>query len=110
VADVRTQREALVHEGFVTATGAARLPDVARYLRGAVLRLEKLPREAERDRGLMAGVHEVAKEWAALPEGPGKQRVRWMIEELRVSLFAQTLKARGPVSVQRVYRAIDDLL
>ncbi len=108
--DARAQREALVHKGFVTETGAARLPDVARYLRAILLRVEKLPREAERDRSLMVGVHEVTKEWAALPVGPGKDKVRWMIEELRVSLFAQTLKAKGPVSVPRVYRAIDDLL
>ncbi|MGB8649876.1 MAG: ATP-dependent RNA helicase HrpA [Mycobacteriales bacterium] len=110
VADVRAQREGLVHKGFVTEIGAARLADLARYLRGALLRLEKLPREAERDRSLLTGVQEVAAEWAALPAGPGKERVRWMLEELRVSLFAQTLKAKGPVSLQRVYRALDDLL
>jgi ATP-dependent helicase HrpA len=110
VADVRAQRESLVHEGFVTEVTAARLPDLVRYLRGALLRLGKLPREADRDRGHLQGVQEVSAEWARLPEGTGKDKVRWMIEELRVSLFAQTLKAKGPVSVQRVYRAIDDLL
>jgi ATP-dependent helicase HrpA len=110
VADARAQRDALVHKGFVTAAGAARLADLTRYLRGIVVRLEKLPREAARDGELMGDVHAVQKEWEALPAGQGKERVRWMLEELRVSLFAQTLKAKGPVSVQRVFRAIDDLL
>jgi ATP-dependent helicase HrpA len=110
VRDVKAQREALVNKGFVTEVGLARLGDVARYLRGALLRLEKLPREAERDRGLMAGVHEAEAEWVRMPAGDGRERVRWMLQELRVSLFAQTLKAKGPVSLQRVYRAIDDAL
>jgi ATP-dependent helicase HrpA len=110
VQDVRAQREALVHQGFVTEVTAARLPDLVRYLRGALLRLEKLPREADRDRALMRDVQEVSAEWARLPASAGKERVRWMLEELRVSLFAQTLKAKGPVSVQRVYRALDDVL
>ena len=109
VRDVRAQLESLVHSGFVAQTGAARLPDAARYLRGAQLRLEKLPREAERDAGLQRRVAEVEAEWARLPASPGRDRLRWTLQELRVSLFAQTLKAKGPVSEQRVFRAIDDL-
>ena len=110
VRDVRAQRDSLVHKGFVTEAGALRLGDLSRYLRGALVRLEKLPRDAERDRSLMAEVHEVEAEWARLPEGPGRERIRWMLQELRISLFAQTLKAKGPVSAQRIYRAVDDLL
>jgi ATP-dependent helicase HrpA len=105
--DLARQRERLVHKGFVTEHGAARLPDIARYLRGAQLRVEKRsPRDAE----LMGDVHAVQDEWAKLPESPGKKQVFWMLEELRVSLFAQTLKAKGPVSVQRLWKAIDALL
>jgi ATP-dependent helicase HrpA len=107
VSDVRAQREALVHPGFLTEVGAARLGDVARYLRAALVRLEKLPREAARDAVLMADVHEVTAEWARLPGGAARDAIRWQIEELRVSLFAQTIKARGPVSVQRIYKALD---
>jgi ATP-dependent helicase HrpA len=110
VRDVRAQRDALVHKGFVTKVGAGRLADLARYLRGALVRVEKLPRDAERDRSLMAGVQEVEAEWARLPAGPGREKVRWMLQELRISLFAQTLKAKGPVSVQRIYRTLDDLV
>ncbi|MCW2543407.1 MAG: hrpA, partial [Frankiales bacterium] len=105
--DVRAQRAALVQPGFITAIGAARLTDVVRYLKAVLIRLEKAPRDATRDVSLMAGVHEVTAEWARLPSGPAKEAIRWQIEELRVSLFAQTIKARGPVSIQRVYKAID---
>ena len=109
VADVTRQRQSLVHSGFITEVGAARLADLARYLRGALVRLEKLPRDAARDSALMAGVHDVQAEWSRLSEGPDKSRIRWQIEELRVSLFAQTVKAKGPVSVQRIYRSLDEL-
>jgi ATP-dependent helicase HrpA len=106
-ADLAAQRERLVHKGFVTEHGAARLPDLARYLQAAAVRAERRsPRDAEH----MGDVHAVEKEWTALPAGPGKDRIGWMLEELRVSLFAPALKAKGPVSVQRIWRAIDELL
>ena len=70
-----------------------------------------------RDAGLMATVHEVTGEYedtlAAL--SPGRRAseqaraVRWMIEELRVSLFAQALGTRGPISEKRIRRALEDL-
>ena len=109
VTDVAEQRRSLVHAGFITEVGAARLADLSRYLRGALLRMEKLPRDAARDAALMAGVHEVQSEWLRLPDGADKERIRWQLEELRISLFAQTLKAKGPVSVQRIYKALDEL-
>ena len=109
VKDLREQRDALVHKGFVTVTGAPRLADLARYLRGMLVRLQKLPRDAERDRGLLVGVREVEVEAARLPAGPDRDRIGWMLQELRVSVFAQSLKAKGPISLQRVYRALDDL-
>ncbi|MDX6214807.1 MAG: ATP-dependent helicase HrpA [Frankiales bacterium] len=106
-ADLAAQRERLVHKGFVTEHGAARLPDIARYLQAAAVRAERRsPRDAEH----LGDVHAVEKEWAALPAGQGKDRIGWMLEELRVSLFAPVLKAKGPVSVQRIWRAIDELL
>ncbi|MCU1601590.1 MAG: ATP-dependent helicase HrpA, partial [Frankiales bacterium] len=105
--DLAQQRERLVHKGFVTEHGAARLPDLARYLQAAVVRAE---RRSPRDTELMGDVHAVQDEWAKLPPSAGSNQVGWLIEELRVSLFAPTLKAKGPVSVQRIWRAIDDLL
>ncbi|MBO0876794.1 MAG: ATP-dependent RNA helicase HrpA, partial [Pseudonocardia sp.] len=115
LADVRDQLAALVHPGFVAATGAARLPDLVRYLRAAARRLETLPRAPERDRDWMVRVHEVRAAYdellAAVPPDhaldPGVAEIRWMIEELRVSFFAQGLRTRYPVSEKRIYRAID---
>jgi ATP-dependent helicase HrpA len=107
VADVRAQLADLVHPGFVTEVGAARLPDLARYLQAVLVRLEKLPREADRDTALLSDVEIARKELAQLPVGPLRDRVRWMVEELRVSLFAPSVKAKGPVSLQRIWKALD---
>jgi ATP-dependent helicase HrpA len=107
VADVRRQLSSLVHAGFVAEVGVARLPDLARYLQAVLVRLDKLPREADRDRALMSDVEVAVKEWAQLPAGELKDRVRWMVEELRVSLFAPSVKAKGPISLQRIYKAVD---
>ena len=104
-ADVRAQREQLIRPGFVTEVGAARLPDLARYLQGGLVRVEKAARESPVQ---LKEVQGLDAEWAALPPGAKKERVRWMLHELRLSLFAQTVKAKGPVSVQRIHKALDD--
>ena len=115
LADIRAQLKGLVYPGFVTATGADRLRHVVRYLRGIERRLEKLPTEPTRDLQRTADVAWITGEYrsalAALPPGtssPALNEVRWMIEELRVSFFAQTLGTAHPVSLKRVTRALDD--
>jgi ATP-dependent helicase HrpA len=109
--DMRTQLDALVRPGFVTAVGAARLPDLVRYLKAIEARLGKLPQNADRDRLLMAEVHAVQDEVAQLrarrPQDPRVEEVRWMVEELRVSLFAQGMKTKHPVSAKLIYKEID---
>jgi ATP-dependent helicase HrpA len=118
LADVRSQLRELVYPGFVAATGTTRLADLARYLRAASRRLETLTREPARDREWMSRVREVRVAYdellASLPAGKpvpvAVAEIRWMIEELRVSFFAQTLGTKYPVSEKRIYRAIDDLL
>jgi ATP-dependent helicase HrpA len=107
VTDVRRQLTDLVHAGFVTEVGAARLPDLSRYLQAALVRLDKLPREADRDRALLSDVEVGTKEWQQLPPGPTRDAVRWMLEELRVSLFAPSVKAKGPISLKRIYKTLD---
>jgi ATP-dependent RNA helicase HrpA len=117
VADIRRQFSALVYPGFVSQTGAGRLPDLPRYLRAISQRLAKVPENPGRDAERMATVHRVTgalqRRLAGLPPGssrrPDVTAVRWMIEELRVSLFAQTLGTHGPVSERRVMTAIDRL-
>jgi ATP-dependent helicase HrpA len=106
-----------VYPGFVSATGADRLPDVLRYLQGIERRLDRLAENPNRDREWTARVATVQGHYdelvASLPtarrEAPDVRQLRWMIEELRISLFAQTLKTAYPVSEQRIYRAMDQL-
>ncbi|MFD5761017.1 ATP-dependent RNA helicase HrpA, partial [Streptomyces sp. NPDC127044] len=113
--DVRTQLNALVKPGFVTATGLRRLPDLMRYLVAADRRLQQMPTGVQRDTTRMEKVHEMQDEYAWLleqmPQGrPVPQQVldiRWMIEELRVSYFAHALGTAYPVSDKRIVKAID---
>jgi ATP-dependent helicase HrpA len=117
VADITAQVDALVGPGFATAAGAARLTDVARYLEAVERRIEKLRADPARDAEWTAQVRVVADEYsaelAALPSGvePGHElrEIRWMIEELRVSLYAHPMRTRYPVSIKRIQKAIDDL-
>jgi ATP-dependent helicase HrpA len=111
--DVRRQLAGLVYPGFVTATGAGRLDDVARYLRAASRRLETLPGQPARDREWMAQVHDVQAAYdevrAAVRPSPELAEIRWMIEELRVSFYAQTIGTKYSISEKRILRAIDAL-
>jgi ATP-dependent helicase HrpA len=114
-ADVRAQLDALVHPGWATATGRRRLPDVLRYLRAMAQRLDRLPGDLAGDAERMESVARVTKAWRQLAELPPAVRpppeelaeLRWMLEELRVSYFAQALGTARPVSEKRVLRAID---
>jgi ATP-dependent helicase HrpA len=118
--DLRAQLSALVYPGFVTATGATRLPDLLRYLQAMQRRLEKLPERYQRDQTLLWNVQSVQRDLdtrvAALPPARRReladdvQRIRWMIEELRVSLFGSGMKTAYPISEQRIQRTIGDLL
>ncbi|GAA2174136.1 ATP-dependent RNA helicase HrpA [Agrococcus versicolor] len=114
LADARATLDGLVHDGFIVATGVARLGRMPVYVKAVEHRVRRLPEAAHRDVQWMAEVQEAVAALRAaggaipLPAtAPERLReARWMIEELRVSLFAQSLGARGPVSVQRVRRAL----
>ncbi|MDR7301088.1 ATP-dependent RNA helicase HrpA [Haloactinomyces albus] len=115
--DIRTQLSNLVYPGFVTATGWQRLPDVVRYLRAIEYRLDKLPQHPRRDREWMDRVLDVEQRYQEMldavpqgqPAGESLLAVGWMIEELRVSYFAQELKTPHSVSDKRIFRAMDKL-
>jgi ATP-dependent helicase HrpA len=109
LADMRAQLAGLVYRRFITATGYDRLPDLVRYLHGITRRLEKLPERPARDADWMDSVHQVWQAYREVADLPGAATVRWMIEELRVSYFAQTLGTPYPVSEKRIWRAIDEL-
>jgi ATP-dependent helicase HrpA len=110
--DLRAQFAGLIYSGFVSDAGAQRLSDLDRYLRAMLYRLERY--DPGKDAGRMAVVHRVAAEYERVLAGlDAGQRasdevraVRWMIEELRVSLFAQSLGAVGPISEQRIASAM----
>lgn len=115
--DVRGHLGTLVRPGFVTETGWARLPDLPRYLRALQVRLDKLPENPGRDRMLAHQVEVLTQEYdqtlrrlhpARREEEPARQ-IRWMLEELRVSLFAQQLGTRFPVSDKRIRKAMAQL-
>ena len=114
--DVERQLRRLVHPGFVAATGVRRLPDVERYLRAAARRLERLPNAPAPDLDRMRGVHELEREYEARIGSwpPGRplpaalREVPWLLEELRVSHFAQSLGTRGQVSAKRIRKVIQE--
>jgi ATP-dependent helicase HrpA len=116
-ADVRTQLAALIHPGWVTATGRQRLPDVLRYVRAMLQRLDRLPGDLAADATRMESIDRVTTAWheltglppATRPPATALAEIRWMLEELRVSYFAQALGTARPVSEKRVLRAIDQL-
>jgi ATP-dependent helicase HrpA len=114
--DVQAQVDRLVVDGFATASGAARLPDIERYLQAAARRLERLPDNPARDLDRMRAINDLEELYrrrvAEWPEGrplpAGLREVPWMLEELRVSQFAQGLGTRGPVSAKRIRRVIEE--
>ena len=112
-AAVLTAARELVHDGFVADAGAARLPHLVRYLRGARYRLAKAMENPARDESSAWQVAEVAQAYddavaasrTATPDAARNARLamaRWMLEELRVSLFAQQLGTAQPVSAKRI--------
>ena len=112
--DMVTQLEGLVRPGFVGDVGAARLRHYRRYLTALEQRHARLASDVARDRDLMARVADLQMAYdhqlVALPEGqpPPEQlrRVRWLLEEYRVSLWAQQLGTDGSVSDQRIRKAL----
>jgi ATP-dependent helicase HrpA len=115
--DIRAQLDRLIAPGFLTTAGAARLPALARYVKAVGRRLDKLADNAGRDAQQMAVVHRVqdayARALASLPPeartGPAAAEIRWQVEELRVSLFAQTIGTPSPVSERRIMTSIENL-
>ena len=115
-ADIKQQLDTLLFKGFVTAHGAAKLDDVKRYLQALQKRLEKLPVDPQRDRLMMHEYQKAADAYQSLlGKFSGKvlpaevDAIRWMLEELKVSLFAQQLGTPYPISSKRVLLAVQEL-
>ncbi|QSX35692.1 ATP-dependent RNA helicase HrpA [Shewanella sedimentimangrovi] len=110
MSDIQQQLDNLVYRGFVADCGFGRLSDIIRYLKAIEYRLEKLPVDPVRDKLQLLTIHRVQEALAAQrakvpksqPEPAQLLEARWLIEELRVSLFAQVLGTCCPISEKRV--------
>ncbi len=114
LSDIKSQVEGLIFKGFATECGWKKLPDILRYLKAIERRMEKLPIDPNRDRLQMLKVEAVYNDYRELlnkiPKGvvipDNVKEIRWMLEELRVSFFAQQLGTPYPVSDKRIKNAI----
>ena len=108
--DIKQQSETLVFKGFVSATGFEKLDDITRYLKGILRRLEKLPIDPNQDRLKLIEVKKASDLYDNVLSQQRKDKpiakdillTKWMIEELRISLFSQNLGTAQPVSLKRI--------
>ena len=110
---IRQRLQTLLAAGFATRTPWAQWPRLPIYLKAMTLRLEKYSSNPARDAAREADIQELEQMWQEKTDGLVKQGLpvsddlaafKWMIEELRVSLFAQELKTPYPVSVKRLLK------
>jgi ATP-dependent helicase HrpA len=108
VADIRSQLEWLTPAGFLLITPWSRLKEFPRYLQAIEQRIDKAPRDPRRDAqlaGEIAPFEARYRERVRVERGlkpPGEDDFRWLLEEFRVSLFAQQLGTRVTVSARRL--------
>ncbi|MFC7376265.1 ATP-dependent RNA helicase HrpA [Brachybacterium sp. GCM10030267] len=114
---IREHAASLLGDGFISRTGIDHLPDLRRYLEADAIRLEKLPENPRRDEQLAWQIADLTNYWhterAKLSPRrraqPDAREIDWMLEELRVSLFAQQLGTKQTVSDKRIRKAIAEL-
>ncbi|RUO25617.1 ATP-dependent RNA helicase HrpA [Aliidiomarina minuta] len=112
--DIKAHLESLIFKGFVSQFGEKRLADIERYLKALKIRQEKLPVDPNRDRLHMLSVAKLEERWQGMLNQVANGdrassellQFRWMLEEFRVSLFAQQLGTAFPVSEQRLNQAL----
>ncbi|MDH3752356.1 MAG: ATP-dependent RNA helicase HrpA [Acidimicrobiia bacterium] len=113
VRDVRAHLSQLVYPGFLAGVGLDRLDDIGRYLDGIERRLSKLRERVPQDRRIMQRCTALELEYEqlgeSLPPSGALEDVGWMLQELRVSLFAPSIGAKGPVSERRIRQAMIEL-
>jgi len=115
LSDMKSQISGLIYQGFVQKSGYARLPDLLRYLQAIDKRMDKLAQDVNRDRAAMLRVEQVQQAYQQLlaklpkskPISDEVAEIRYMIEELRVSLFAQQLGTKYQVSDKRILNIIE---
>ncbi|MFJ4760096.1 ATP-dependent RNA helicase HrpA [Kocuria marina] len=115
--DMSEQLSRLIHPGFVARTGWRALQRVPRYLAGINVRLDKLSGHLQRDAVAMQTVHDLEAEYRAavdavpstVPTPAALRAVRWDLEELRISFFAQELGTAHTVSEKRIRKRLREL-
>jgi ATP-dependent helicase HrpA len=112
--DIKDQLQSLVYPGFLDDLSLHELRQYPRYLKAILKRLDKLAGEAHKDRERYI---EIQPLWDAYKahikkhgKSPASQQIRWMLEEFRVSLFAQDLGTAYPVSAKRLTKAFREKL
>ncbi|SAK79620.1 ATP-dependent helicase HrpA [Caballeronia catudaia] len=114
-ADMQAQSSALIGKRFIIDTPYAQLAHFARYLKGIALRIDKLKADPARDARLFAELQPLAQHYQRALSQRGSvadarlAEYRWLLEELRVSLFAQELRTPMPVSVKRLYKVWESM-
>ena len=115
VADIQSQLQALVGKRFIADNDYTQLTHFPRYLKAINVRLDKLRVDPARDARLMAEWAQVAMPWQRAQKDrqksadPRMTEFRWLLEELRVSLFAQELRTPMPVSVKRLQKVWESM-
>jgi ATP-dependent helicase HrpA len=109
--DLRAQLAGLVFPGFARAFTRERMAELPRYLTATRLRAERLQADPRRDQARMLEVQAFDAAQRVMAQDPRRaaraERLRWLIEEYRVQLFAQELKTREPVSDKRLRKLIE---
>ncbi|MDR5871315.1 ATP-dependent RNA helicase HrpA [Caballeronia sp. LZ062] len=114
-ADMQAQLNGLIGKRFVIDTPYAQLAHFPRYLKGIALRIDKLKADAARDARLMAELLPLAQQYQRTLSQRGGvadarlSEYRWLLEELRVSLFAQELRTPMPISVKRLHKVWESM-
>jgi ATP-dependent helicase HrpA len=102
--DLRSQLQGLLVPGFPRDLGLDRLRQLPRYLKAMRLRAERLVTDPARDQQRMLALQPFQQALVGMAPGERRERLRWLLEELRVSLFAQELGTAEPVSEKRLAR------
>lgn len=118
--DIQAQLDGLIHESFLSQSGLLWVAEYPRYFEAIKIRLDKAPHLGEKDQLNTEMVAKYRKRYESIVEKSAEQsaeflaeelnHLRWMIEELRVSLFAQSLGTRMPVSSRRIEKQIEEIL
>ena len=118
VKDMQQQLDELVYQGFLEEVPGQQLSEYGRYLKALELRLDKLASGGHaRDQQAMREIGEIQDRWRTREQAAREkglvdlrlQQIRWQLEELRISLFAQEVKTRYPVSLKRIDRLWKEL-